>query len=37
LCAAACAAAACRDASEEQLERLRSMYQDVEDKIEGVE
>ncbi|WIA33976.1 hypothetical protein OEZ86_007071 [Tetradesmus obliquus] len=25
------------DASEEQLERLRSMYQDVEDKIEGVE
>jgi hypothetical protein len=27
----------CRDASEDQLERLRSMYQDVEDKIEGVE
>ena len=25
------------DASEDQLERLRQMYMDVEDKIEGVE
>lgn len=25
------------DASEEQLDKLRQMYQEVEDKIEGVE